>query len=48
MYSNSESVIKLSKNPEYYTRIKYINIQYHFIRDYFNKLFNLKYINTKE
>ena len=48
IYSDSESAIKLSKNPEHHARTKHIDIQYHFVRDCFDKLFNLKYINTKE
>ena len=30
---NNNSAMKLSKNPEFYIRIKYIAIRYHFIRE---------------
>ncbi len=46
LYCNNKSAIDLSKNPKYYARTKYIDIQYHFIRDYIKKeIFKLKYIN---
>ena len=49
LYYNNKSTINLSKNPEYYTRTKHINIQYHFVRDYIErKTIELKYVCTKE
>ena len=33
IYINNQSYIILVKNSEYYTRIKYIDIQYYFIRE---------------
>ena len=35
----------LARNPEHYARTKYINIQYHFIREVLqDKLINIHYI----
>ena len=49
LFYNNKSVINLFKNPEHYACTKYINIQYHFIRDCIKQeFFNLVYINTKE
>ena len=31
MFTHSLLAIKLANNPEYYTKTKHINIQYHFI-----------------
>ena len=49
LFCNNKLAIDLSKNPKYPTRIKHINIQYYFVRDYIKQsFFNLVYINTKE
>ena len=45
LYIDSQSAIKLTKNPIYYNKSKYIDIQYYFIREaYLDNLFNLIYI----
>ena len=46
---DNTGVIKLLDNPEFYKKIKYIDIKYHFIRELVeeNKI-RLLYINTKE
>ena len=42
-----QSAIALAHNPEYYARTKYINIQYHFIREALEKrLADINYILT--
>lgn len=33
VYTDSVSAMDLAKNPEYHTRTKHIDIQYHFIRE---------------
>ena len=33
VFSNSESVIYLTKNDAYHSKTKHINIKYHYIRD---------------
>jgi hypothetical protein len=44
LYTDSNSAINLAKNSVHHFKIKYINIQYHFIREnYLNKVINLKY-----
>ena|SRR2546429_2929922 len=37
VYCDNDSSFKLVHNPEYHARTKYIDIQYHFIRDEFEK-----------
>ena len=45
--TDSQSAIALAHNPEYYIRTKYINIQYHFIREVLEKyLADISYILT--
>jgi hypothetical protein len=34
IYVDNESAIKLSKNPEIYTRSKHIDIRHHFLREH--------------
>ena len=49
LFCDNKLAIDLFKNLEYYTRTKYIDIQYHFIRDCINQdLFKLVYINIKQ
>ena len=48
LYVDNQSAIKMIENPVMHNRTKHIDIQYHFIRDIFQKgLFNLKYIPSK-
>ena len=45
IYYNNKSAIDLLKNLKHYTRLKYIDIQYYYVRDYIKKqLFKLQYI----
>lgn len=47
--SDSQTAIRLIKNPEFHRRTKHIDIKYHFIRDWFNKrAFELEYVPTDE
>ena len=47
IYTDSQSAIKLAKNPIYSPRTKYIDIQYHYIRESIkNGLVTLDYIST--
>ena len=47
LFTDSQSAIQLAKNPEHHSRIKYINIQYYFIRENVQlKRINLTYIGT--
>jgi hypothetical protein len=47
LYTDSQSAIALTKNPEHHARTKHVDIQYHFVREsYQNGLVVLKYINT--
>lgn len=47
--SDSQTAIRLIKNPEFHRRTKHIDIKYHFIRDWFHKkAFELKYVPTDE
>ena len=49
IYCDNKSAIDLSKNPEHHARTKYIDIQYHFVRDCIKQeMFKSVYINTKE
>lgn len=47
LFTDSNSAIELAKNPLYYHRTKYIDIQYHFVRDMVkDKVTNLIFIST--
>ena len=47
IYTDSQSAIKLAKNPIYSPRTKYIDIQYYYIRESIkNGLVTLDYIST--
>lgn len=47
--SDSQTAIRLIKNPEFHRRTKHIDIKYHFIRDWFHKrLFELEYVPTEQ
>jgi hypothetical protein len=49
IYCDNHSCIKLLENPVFHDRSKYIEIHYHFIRDYVQRGFvELQYISTKE
>lgn len=49
MLIDSQSAIKLIKNPEYHKRTKHIDIKYHFIKElYERKEFNIEYVTTNE
>ena len=49
IYENNQNAITLAKNPKYYIRIKYIDIQYHFIQEYIKKdIITLKYCETAQ
>ncbi|EJP66557.1 retrotransposon protein, putative, Ty1-copia subclass [Beauveria bassiana ARSEF 2860] len=43
LYINNESAKKLTRNPEFHNRTKYINIRHHFIRE---RVLGTKEINT--
>ena len=46
-YDNT-NVINLSKNPILHSRMKYIEIRHHFIKDQVvNEIISLDYVNTK-
>ena len=47
--SDSESILKVIKNPVFHTHIKHFNIHHHFIRDIIakNELF-MRYISENE
>jgi hypothetical protein len=49
IFSNNQGYIVLARNSIAYSRIKYINIRYYYIRELvaFNKVI-IKYIPTKE
>lgn len=49
LYIDNQSTLELIKNPVLHKRSKHIDVQYHYIREqYDKKVFQLKYINTKE
>lgn len=49
LFVDSQSAIKLIKNPEFHKRTKHIDILYHFIRErYIRGDLILKYVNTNE
>ena len=49
VYSDSQSVIHLSKNPVYHERTKHMDVKYHFVRDQISKgTVNLLKIPTEE
>jgi hypothetical protein len=49
IYEDNNRAIKLSENPEFYKRLKHIDIRYHFIREAISSnLIKVVYINTKE
>lgn len=46
---DNESAIKLIKNPEFHSRTKHIDIQYHFIREnYENKIIDVVYVPSED
>ena len=49
IYEDNQSVIALTKNPIHHTRMKHIDIQYHFIQDKVeSNEIELQYISTDE
>ena len=49
LYSDSQSALALSENPELHQRTKHIDIKHHFIRNIIDKgSVNTRYISTKE
>ena len=49
IFSDSQGSIALTKNPEYHSRTKHIDIQHHFVRDHV-RVGNVKfhYVNTQD
>ena len=46
---DNQGLLKLAENPKFYKRTKYIDIIYHFIREYINtNKLKVGYIPTKE
>jgi len=49
LFCDNQPAIKLAKNPEYHSKSKHINIQYHYIREkLLEGIINLDYISTKD
>ena len=49
IFGDNKSLIALVQNPEFYQCIKYINIQYYFIRDEVtNKYIEFTFVNTSD
>ena len=49
LFSDNQSAIKLAKNPEYHSKSKHIDIQYHYVREkILEGIIDLNYINTKD
>jgi hypothetical protein len=49
IYCDNQSCIKISENPFFHDQSKYIEIRYHFIRDYVQRgVVELQYISTGE
>ncbi|XP_031285016.1 secreted RxLR effector protein 161-like [Pistacia vera] len=49
IYSNSQSVILLSKNPIYHERTKHVDVRFHFVRDLVTqRVVELKKVTTEE
>ena len=48
IFEDNQSCIALADNPIHHARSKYIDIRYHFIRDYTNKEIEIIYCPTKE
>lgn len=48
VYSEKQSSIMLSENPELHHRTYQFDIKYHFISQIANRSINLKYISTKK
>lgn len=49
LHIDSQSAMRLIKNPEFHKRSKHIDVKYHFIREmYASKQFTLEYIPTNE
>jgi hypothetical protein len=49
LYINNNSALKLTRNPEFYSRSKYINVKHHFIREKVEEgVINTQRINTAD
>src|SRR5204862_2328971 len=49
IFEDNQEAIVLAYNPEHYARIKHIDIQYHFVRDYVkNNKIKLEYCPTAD
>ena len=49
MYCDNKSTICLSKNPEFHSRTKHIDIRYHFIKEKITeKIIKIEYIPTDQ
>jgi hypothetical protein len=49
IYGDNQSAIKLSKNPEFHSRTKHIDIQHHFVREaHANGHVNIEYVPTEQ
>jgi hypothetical protein len=49
LYINNNSALKLTRNPEFHSRSKYINIKHHFIREKVNEgVINTQRVDTKD
>ena len=48
LYIDNVKTIKLTNNPEFHERSKYIDVRYHFIRDIYNKgEIDINYLKAK-
>lgn len=49
LYMDSQSAIRLIKNPEYHKRTKHVDVKYHFIREKFKLgIFNLEHVSSTD
>jgi 5,10-methylenetetrahydrofolate reductase len=49
LFCDNQPAIKLAKNPEYHSKSKHIDIQYHYVREkIIEGIINLDYIKIKE
>ena len=48
IYYDNQSCIQLSENHVFHDRSKHIEIRYHFILDYLQRLVELQFISTNE
>ena len=49
LHKNNQSLFNLAENPEFYQKIKYIDVKHHFIRKHVvNKTMNLHYVASAD